>query len=129
MYRRRRGGMSGTWEKVNVKKVSLFRFNFMQTSGHQYKFCKQLEQATTNVAQERTVNDFKAKIHNYWKEQRYKSLYILYILYIYCIYCIYYILYILYLICYIILYMGLWYSGLHVCPSPRESVVRIPVGR
>ena len=93
MHRRRRGDMLETYKivtnKVNVNKNHFFDFSKAQTRGHQYKIrkpkstklvrSKTFSQRVINdwnslpqeVVDARTINEFKAKIDNHWKDEQY----------------------------------------------------------
>ena len=75
--------------KVNANKDHFFKFNVIQTRGHQYKLSKPMSTKLVRskcfshrVANDwnslsqvpaQTVNEFTEKIDNYWKDQQYKS--------------------------------------------------------
>ena len=95
MYRRRRGDMLETFKivkgKVNINKERFFKFNVRETRGHQYKICKPASkklvrsQCFSNrivndwnslpreAVEVLTVNEFKAKLDEHWKEEQYET--------------------------------------------------------
>ena len=95
-YRRRRGDMLETFkivtDKVDVDKNKFFKFNnAINTRGHQYKLFKPASKKLVRsqsfsirvvndwnslpheVVSAQTVNDFKKKLDDFWKDQHYKS--------------------------------------------------------
>ena len=93
MHRRRRGDMLETYKvitnKVNVNKDHFFQFSSTRTRGHQYKLRKpkstklvrshcfsvrvidDWNSLPQDVVQVGTVNQFKNKVDEYWKDEQY----------------------------------------------------------